>query len=97
MHVIGERGVAYLDRGREAVEVFGPQRTRHPKHATVYEVDGRIHGSFRHALEHFEACVRADREPETSAARLVGVIATLEAIHVSLTSGETVMVTDPGL
>ena len=94
MHVIGERGVAYLDRGRESVEVFGRAQTRHPKHATVYEVGGRIHGSFRHALEHFEECIALGQEPQTSARRLVGVIATLEAIHVSLTSGSPVTVDD---
>lgn len=96
MHVIGERGVAYLDRGRESVEMYGPDRARHPKHATVYEVDGRIHGSFRHALEHFQQCVRDGTEPDTSARRLVGVVETLEAIHRSLETGGVVAVNDPG-
>ncbi len=96
MHVIGDRGVAYLDRGRESLEVYGPRGSRQPKHATVYEVDGRIHGSFRHALEHFEECVRFGREPETSARRLIGVVSTLESIHRSLENGGTVDVTDPG-
>ena len=96
MHVIGERGVAYLDRGRESLELFGAHGSRHPKHATVYEVDGRLYGSFRHALEHFTSCVRLGREPETSARRMVGVVATLEAIHQSLISGAPVSVMDPG-
>ena len=96
MHVIGERGVAYVDRGRESLEVFGPVRSRHPKHATVYEADGRIYGSFRHALEHFEMCIRRGTEPDTSARRMVGVVATLEAIHRSLITGAPEPVSDPG-
>jgi predicted dehydrogenase len=96
MHVIGDRGVAYLDRGRESLEVYGPRGSRQPKHATVYEVGGRIHGSFRHALEHFEECVRFGREPETSARRLVGVVSTLESIHRSLENGGVADVIDPG-
>jgi predicted dehydrogenase len=96
MHLIGERGVAYLDRGREALEVFGTDRVRHPKHATVYEVDGLIHGSFRHALVHFLGCIQSGREPETSARRIVGVVATLQAIHDSLVSGQPEPVSDPG-
>ncbi len=96
MHVVGERGVAYLDRGREAVEIFGPSRVRHPKHSTVYEVGGRIHGSFRHALEHFIECIRDATEPETSARRIMGVVATLEAIHRSLEGGMPEAVEDGG-
>jgi predicted dehydrogenase len=96
MHVIGEGGVAYLDRGRETLEVFSSHHSRHPKYATVYEHDGRIYGSFRHALEHFEECVKCTREPETSARRVLGVVATLEAIHHSLETGLPVEVHDPG-
>ncbi|MCA1648438.1 MAG: Gfo/Idh/MocA family oxidoreductase, partial [Chloroflexi bacterium] len=58
MHLIGSQAVVYLDRGRETMEVFDEQSVRHPKLSTVYEHDGRIYGSFRHALEHFVTCVR---------------------------------------
>ena len=87
MHVICENGVAYLDRGREGTEVFETGRVRHPKYSTVYEQDGRIYGSFRHALEHFTRCIRTDTEPLTSARRVIGVVSALEAIHRSLASG----------
>jgi predicted dehydrogenase len=69
------------------VEVFDEQRVRYPKLSTVYEHDGRIYGSFRHALEHFSACVRTGAEPLTSGSRVLGVVAALEAIHRSLDSG----------
>ncbi len=94
MHVICENGVAYLDRGREGTEVFETDRVRHPKHSTVYEQDGRIYGSFRHALEHFTHCIRAGIEPLTSARRVMGVVSALEAIHRSLDSGMPEIVDD---
>ncbi|MSQ43365.1 MAG: Gfo/Idh/MocA family oxidoreductase [Chloroflexi bacterium] len=87
MHVICEKGVAYLDRGREGTEVFDTDRVRHPKHSTVYEQDGRIYGSFRHSLEHFTRSIRAGTEPLTSARRVMGVVSALEAIHRSLETG----------
>ena len=94
MHVICENGVAYLDRGREGTEVFETDRVRHPKHSTVYEQDGRIYGSFRHALEHFTHCIRAGIEPLTSARRVMGVVSALEALHRSLESGMPEIVDD---
>jgi predicted dehydrogenase len=87
MHLLGTHASAFIDRGREAVEVFDEQRVRYPKLSTVYEHDGRIYGSFRHALEHFSACVRTGAEPLTSGSRVLGVVAALEAIHRSLDSG----------
>lgn len=87
MHVFGSEGAVYLDRGRESLETFDAQRVRHPKLGTVYEHEGRIYGSFRHALEHFTDCVRSGQEPLTSAARVYGVVAALEAIHRSLETG----------
>ncbi len=87
MHLTGSRATAYVDRGRETLEVFTQEAVRHPKLSTVYEHEGRIYGSFRHALEHFADRVRDGREPLTSARRVFGVVATLEAIHRSLASG----------
>lgn len=84
MHVFGSKSAVYLNRGPEATEVFEEQRVRYPKLSTVYEHEGRLYGSFRHALEHFTDCVRSGREPLTSARRVYGVVAALEAIHRSL-------------
>ncbi len=90
MHLIGSQGVVYLDRGRETMEIFDEQTVSHPKLSTVYEHEGRIYGSFRHALEHFMTCVRSRAEPLTSGARVFGVVAALEAIHQSLATGRPV-------
>ncbi len=86
MHVFGSSGSVFLDRGRESVESFGPLVARYPKYGTVYEHEGRIYGSFRHALEHFVQSVRSGTEPLTSAQRVYGVVALLEALHRSLES-----------
>jgi predicted dehydrogenase len=86
MHIFGSKSAVYLNRGPEATEMFEEQRVRYPKLSTVYEHEGRIYGSFRHALEHFVACVHSGTEPLTSARRVYGVVATLEAIHRSLES-----------
>lgn len=86
MHVFGSKSAVYLNRGPEATEVFDEQRVRYPKLSTVYEHEGRIYGSFRHALEHFTDCVRTRQEPLTAARRVFGVVAALEAIHRSLAS-----------
>jgi predicted dehydrogenase len=86
MHIFGSKSAVFLNRGPEAQEVFDEQRVRYPKLSTVYEHEGRIYGSFRHSLEHFAACVRSGEESLTSAARVYGVVAALEAIHRSLES-----------
>jgi len=86
MHLTGSKATAYVDRGRETLEVFTQEAVKHPKLSTVYEHEGRIYGSFRHALEHFADRVRDGQEPLTSARRVFGVVATLEAIHRSLAS-----------
>jgi len=84
MHVLGSKKAVYLNRGPEALETYDEGRVAYPKLGTVYEHEGRIYGSFRHALEHFTDCVRRGTEPLTSAARVYGVVAALEAIHRSL-------------
>ncbi len=86
MHVLGSQAAVYVDRGRETLEVFNEQAVKYPKLGTVYEHEGRIYGSFRHALEHFVDCVRTGAEPMTSAGRVYGVVAALEALHRSLDS-----------
>ena len=92
MHVLGSRGSVYIDRGREALEVFTEDQVKYPKLSTVYEHQGRIYGSFRHALEHFTDGVRTGAEPLTSGARVYGVVAALEAIHRSLETHQPVRV-----
>ncbi|HEX8969707.1 MAG TPA: Gfo/Idh/MocA family oxidoreductase, partial [Chloroflexota bacterium] len=87
MHVLGTTGSVFVDRGRETLEVFNEQNMKYPKLSTVYEHEGRLYGSFRHALEHFVNCVRTGQEPLTSAASVYGVVAALEAIHRSLVTG----------
>jgi predicted dehydrogenase len=97
MHVMGSQGTVFVDRGRETLEVFNEQSLKYPKLSTVYEHEGRIYGSFRHALEHFVDCVRSGAEPLTSAARVYGVVAALEAIHQSLATQQPVVVPTPTL
>lgn len=92
LHILGSQGTMFLDRGREALEVFSTQNVKYPKLSTVYEHEGRIYGSFRHALEHFVDCARTDTEPLTAAAQVYGVVAALEAIHESLETRQPVAV-----
>ena len=97
LHVLGSQGTVFLDRGREALEVFSTQNVKYPKLSTVYEHEGRIYGSFRHALEHFADCARTGTEPLTAAAQVYGVVAALEAIHESLETRQPVAVQTPDL
>ncbi|HEV7663995.1 MAG TPA: Gfo/Idh/MocA family oxidoreductase [Chloroflexota bacterium] len=97
LHVMGSQGTVFLDRGREALEVFNEQNVKYPKLSTVYEHEGRIYGSFRHALEHFVDCARTGSEPLTAAAQVYGVVAALEAIHESLETGQPVSMQIPDL
>jgi len=97
MHVLGSQASIFVDRGREALEVFNEQNVKYPKFGTVYEHEGRIYGSFRHSLEHFVECVRSGDEPLTSADRVYGVVAALEAIHRSLETRQPVSVTSDSL
>jgi predicted dehydrogenase len=97
LHVMGSQGTVFLDRGREAPEIFSTQSVKYPKLSTVYEHEGRIYGSFRHALEHFVDCALTGAAPLTSAARVYGVVAALEAIHQSLETRQPVAVKVPAL
>jgi predicted dehydrogenase len=97
LHVLGSRASVFVDRGRETLEVFTEQSVKYPKLSTVYEHEGRIYGSFRHALEHFATCARTGAEPLTSAARVFGVVAALEAIHQSLDTHRPVVLQVPSL
>jgi len=67
-------------RGGEKVEFTGPH--------TADEVNGKITGAFVSSLQHFLACIRDNREPDTSPRRALPIAlaqaATMDAIRTGL-------------
>ena len=90
MEIITENGVIHLDRKKEVVEISDDMSYRLPKTSISYRVEGRLEGAFKSALEHFVTCIVKGVRPITSGAdaRQVGEI--VEAIHLSISSGEPV-------
>jgi len=93
LQVIGTRGAAFLNRGPDGHELWLEGRGVYPKLATVYEVDGRLHGAFRHSLEHFLYAVRDGHEPATSVELTANVALALCAVDRSLETGRPEPVT----
>lgn len=73
-------GEIFSARGGEKVEFTGPH--------TADEVNGKITGAFVSSLQHFLACIRDGREPDTSPRRALPIAiaqaATMDAIRTGL-------------
>jgi predicted dehydrogenase len=95
MEVIGSAGHVHLDRKRESIEISTEKKFSYPKGFLISDTFGRLRGAFPMCLEDFLLAIRNDTEPHVTGVDGRQVTATLEAIHESLRTGESVGI--PGL
>jgi predicted dehydrogenase len=92
IQVVGSSGHINLDRKCESLEVSTEKKFSYPKCFLTSDIFGRLRGAFPNCLEDFLRAVRDGIPPGVTALDGRQVTATLEAIHRSLESGETVAV-----
>lgn len=95
VEVIGSEGHLHFDRKCESIEISTPRSFTYPKNFLNAEIFGRTRGAFPACLEDFLAAIVEDREPQVTAFDGRQVTATLEAIHRSLETGQSVAVAPP--
>jgi predicted dehydrogenase len=95
MEVIGAAGHIHLDRKCESMEMSTAEKFAYPKLFLNAEIFGRSRGAFPACLEDFLYAVREGTEPHVTGSDGRQVTATLEAIHRSLETGETVKIAPP--
>jgi len=92
MEVIGTSGHVHLDRKRESIEISTEKKFSYPKGFLISETFGRLRGAFPMCLEDFLYAIRNNTEPHVTGIDGRQVTATLEAIHESLRTGNTVAI-----
>jgi len=95
MEVIGTKGHVHLDRKRESIEVSSEKKFSYPKVFLNYEIFGRMRGAFPSCLEDFLYAILNDTTPVVTGFAGRQVTATLEAIHQSLETGQSVHIAPP--
>lgn len=95
VEVVGGAGHIHLDRKCESIEISNEDGFTYPKCFLNMEVFGRVRGAFASCLEDFLYAVLNDTTPQVTGFDGRQVTATLEAIHASLESGDTVLVAQP--
>jgi predicted dehydrogenase len=95
LELIGSSGLIQLGRG-DSTHAYSSGGGQRLKLATAYEVDGILHGAFRHSLELFVQSVVTGSEPMTSAGRTLPVTLAQLAIMESLARRQPVKVEDCG-
>ena len=95
VEVIGSEGHIHFDRKRESIEVSSPKGFTYPKNFLNSEIFGRPRGAFPACVEDFAFAILENREPVVTAFDGRQVTAALDAIHRSLASGATELVTPP--
>jgi len=92
MEVIGSSGHVHLDRKRESIEISTEKKFSYPKGFLIADTFGRLRGAFPSCLEDFALAILNDTEPHVTGLDGRQITATLEAIHESLRTGDTVTV-----
>ena len=95
VEVIGSEGHIHFDRKRESIEVSSPKGFSYPKNFLNAEIFGRPRGAFPAFLEDFAWAILENSEPVVTAFDGRQVTAALDAIHRSLSSGNTEQVVPP--
>ncbi len=95
MEVVGEHGHIHLDRKTEAIEMSSPEGFKWPRSLLNYKVFDRWVGAFPSCINSFIDAVLDDREPYVTAYDGWRSTATLDAIHRSADTGETVKISAP--
>jgi predicted dehydrogenase len=87
-----ERGVIQLDRQQEQLQVAGPQRFDYPRSLLLMEMTGHPQGAVRQAISHWVDCALDEQTPFIALEHSRQVTAILDAIHRSLSSGQSASV-----
>lgn len=95
VEVIGGAGHIHMDRKCESVEMSTEKGFSYPKGFLNLEIFGRMRGAFPSCLEDFLYAVLDNVTPRVTGLDGRQVTATLEAIHKSLESGNTELVSQP--
>lgn len=95
VEVIGGAGHIHMDRKCESVEMSTEKGFSYPKGFLNLEIFGRMRGAFPSCLEDFLYAVLDNATPRVTGLDGRQVTATLEAIHKSLESGNTELVSQP--
>jgi predicted dehydrogenase len=90
VELVTEHGVIHLDRKKEIVEAADDVSYRLPKTSISFRVEGRLEGAFKSSLEHFINCILTGKEPLTSAQEARQVAEIVEAIHLSIETGQPI-------
>lgn len=93
LELVGSEGVILLGRGDNTL-IYSGEKGRKMNLATAYEIDGTLHGAFRHSLELFLCSVTEGTEPMTSASNTLGVTLAQCAILESLAQHRPVKVSE---
>ncbi|MGD8214692.1 Gfo/Idh/MocA family protein [Aestuariimicrobium sp. Y1814] len=88
IEVVGESGVVQLPRVDDQVHLATREAFTYPRTSIGMDVHGQQLGAVTAALHEMTSCVIERREPLVSARSSRDVIATLEAIHRSIESGQ---------
>jgi predicted dehydrogenase len=95
LQIIGDVGALMYNQRTRTAELFnarGGQKVEFSGPHTADVVDGKITGAFVSSLQHFLACVRTAREPDTSPRRVLPTALAQAAIMESLRAKQTVRV-----
>lgn len=92
VEVIGERGHLHFDRKRESIELSTNEAFTYPKTFLTADIFGTLRGAFPSCLDDFIRCIREDIQPLVGVWDGRQVTATLDAIHQSLESGNSVII-----
>jgi predicted dehydrogenase len=94
LQIIGSDGALMYNNRTRTAEIFdarGGQKVEFTGAHTADEIGGKITGAFVASLQHFLACIRAQREPDTSPRRALPIALAQAAAIESLRSGLPVM------
>ncbi|MBI5305214.1 MAG: Gfo/Idh/MocA family oxidoreductase [Chloroflexi bacterium] len=95
MQIIGSDGAIMYNNRTRTAEIFdtrGGQKVEFIGPHTADEVGGKITGAFVASLQHFLACIRDQREPDTSPRRALPIALAQAAVIESLKTGQPVAI-----
>jgi predicted dehydrogenase len=90
LELIGTAGILHLDRREEMLVYVNEQGFHTPKVSLGGQINGRLQGSIRWALEHFIDSIRNDTAPVIDAISGYKVVEIACAIHRSVDRGQPI-------
>jgi predicted dehydrogenase len=95
LQIIGSDGALMYNNRTRTAEIFdarGGQKVEFTGAHTADEVGGKITGAFVASLQHFLACIRAQREPDTSPRRALPIALAQAGIIEALKTGQAIKI-----